>query len=33
MEARRLFEEEVIGFLYFLDAAREDGGAAQGAVA
>ena len=33
MEARRLFEEEVIGFLYFLDAAREDGGAAQGTVA
>ena len=33
MEARRLFEEEVIGFLYFLDAAREDRGAAQGAVA
>ena len=33
MEARRLFEQEVIGFLYFLDAAREDGGAAQGAVA
>lgn len=33
MEARRLFEEKVIGFLYFLDAAREDGGAAQGAVA
>lgn len=33
MEERRLFEEEVIGFLYFLDAAREDRGAAQGAVA
>ena len=33
MEASGLFEEEVIGFLYFLDASREDGGAAQGAVA
>lgn len=33
MEARRLFEEEVIGVLDFLDAAREDRGAAQGAVA
>lgn len=26
MEARRLFEEEVIGVLYFLDGAREDDG-------
>lgn len=33
MEARRLFEEEVVGVLDFLDAAREDRGAAQGAVA
>ena len=33
MEARRLFEEEVIGFLDLVNASREDRGAAQGAVA
>lgn len=33
MEASKLFEQEVVGVLDFLDAAREDGGAAQGAVA
>ena len=33
MAARRLFEEEVIGFLDLVNASREDGGAAQGAVA
>lgn len=33
MEATELFEQEVVGVLDFLDAAREDRGAAQGAVA
>ena len=33
MEARRLFEEEVIGFLDLVNASREDRGAAQGTVA
>ena len=33
MEARRLFEEKVVGVLDLVDASREDRGAAQGAVA
>jgi len=33
MEASGLFEEEVIGFLDLVNASREDGGAAQGAIA